>query len=68
MRSGRRETLSLAVRERPRDRGENFDVLYHEVVSGGARLRTIVTKPRAAGRHPVLLLIPGLGASTVTCR
>ena len=65
MRSGRRVTLSLAVRERPRDRGESFDVLYHEVVSGGARLRTIVTKPRAAGRHPVLLLIPGLGASTV---
>jgi serine protease Do len=36
MRSGRRVTLSLAVRERPRDRGESFDVLYHEVVSGGA--------------------------------
>ena len=65
MRSGRRVTLSLAARERPRDRGESFDVLYHEVVSGGARLRTIVTKPRAAGRHPVLLLIPGLGTSTV---
>jgi hypothetical protein len=65
LRDGRRTTLSLVVRERPRDRGENFDVLYHEVVSGGTRLRTIVTKPRAAGRHPVLFLIPGLGASSV---
>ena len=65
MRNGRRMTLSLIVRERPRDRGESFDVLYHEVVSAGARLRTIVTKPHAAGRHPVLLLIPGLGATSV---
>ena len=65
MRSGRRTTRSLLVHERPRDRGANFDVLYHSVVSGGARLRTIVTRPHAAGRHPVLVLIPGLGATTV---
>ena len=65
MRSGRRTTRSLLVHERPRDRGANFDVLYHSVVSGGARLRTIVTRPHAAGRHPVLFLIPGLGATTV---
>jgi pimeloyl-ACP methyl ester carboxylesterase len=65
MRSGRRVTRSLRVHERPRDRGANFDVLYHSVVSGGVRLRTIVTRPHAAGRHPVLFLIPGLGATTV---
>jgi pimeloyl-ACP methyl ester carboxylesterase len=65
MRSGRRTTRSLLVHERPRDRGANFDVLYHSVVSGGARMRTIVTRPHAAGRHPVLFLIPGLGTTTV---
>jgi alpha-beta hydrolase superfamily lysophospholipase len=65
LRNGKRMALRLLVSERPRDRGENFDVLYDEVVSGGSRLRTIVTKPHAAGRHPVLLLIPGLGAGSV---
>jgi pimeloyl-ACP methyl ester carboxylesterase len=65
MRHGRRTTLALLVNERPRDRGETFDVLYHDVMSGGVRLRTIVTRPHAAGRHPVLFLIPGLGATSV---
>ena len=65
LRNGKRTVQRLLVSERPRDRGENFDVLYHEVVSGGTRLRTIVTKPHADGRHPVLLLIPGFGAGTV---
>jgi pimeloyl-ACP methyl ester carboxylesterase len=65
LRNGKRMTLKLLVSERPRDRGESFDVLYHEVLSGGARLRTIVTRPHAPGRHPVLLLIPGLGAGSV---
>jgi alpha-beta hydrolase superfamily lysophospholipase len=65
LRNGKRTVLRLTVSERPRDRGEHFDVLYQEVLSGGARLRTIVTKPHAAGRHPVLLLIPGVGGGSV---
>ena len=64
-RGGRRMILPMTLKERPRDRGETFDVLYHHVVSGGARIRTIVTKPHTPGRHPVLFLIQGLGPTTV---
>src|SRR5438128_1689157 len=63
-RGGRRMILPMTLKERPRDRGETFDVLYHHVVSGGARIRTIVTKPHTPGRHPVLFPIPRPGRST----
>jgi hypothetical protein len=43
LRTGRRIVLSLTLKERPRDGGQNFDVLYEHVVSGPARIRTIVT-------------------------
>jgi pimeloyl-ACP methyl ester carboxylesterase len=65
LRAGRRIILPMTLKERPRDRGESFDVLYHHVVSGAARIRTIVTRPHAPGRHPALFLIQGLGPATV---
>jgi pimeloyl-ACP methyl ester carboxylesterase len=65
LREGKRETKPVTMRERPRDRGENFDVLYHHVVSNGARIRTIVSRPHAPGRHPVFMLIQGLGPQSV---
>jgi pimeloyl-ACP methyl ester carboxylesterase len=60
-RGGQRVTLPVRLKERPRDRGINFEVLYHHVVSGGARIRTMVSRPTAPGRHPALFFIPGMG-------
>jgi len=60
-RAGQRTSLAMTLKECPRDRGETFEVLYHHVVSGGARIRTIVTRPHTPGRHPVFFLIQGLG-------
>jgi hypothetical protein len=65
IRDGQRMVLPLTLKERPRDRGANFDVLYEHVISGDARIRIIVTRPHAPGRHPVLLLIQGLGPATI---
>jgi pimeloyl-ACP methyl ester carboxylesterase len=65
VRDGQRIVLPMTLKERPRDRGDNFDVLYHHVVSRGARIRTIVTRPHATGRHPVLFLIKGAGPGTI---
>jgi pimeloyl-ACP methyl ester carboxylesterase len=65
VRDGQWIALPMTLKERPRDRGDNFDVLYHHVVSRAARIRTIVTRPHAAGRHPVLLLIKGVGPGTI---
>jgi pimeloyl-ACP methyl ester carboxylesterase len=64
-RAGRRVIFPVTLKERPRDRGETFDVLYDHVVSGAARIRTIVTKPHGPGRHPVLFLIQGLGLASI---
>ena len=65
LRTGRRIVLPMTLKERPRDRGRNFDVMYEHVVSGSARIRTIVTRPHAPGRHPVLFLIQGQGPVTI---
>ncbi|MBS1715488.1 MAG: PDZ domain-containing protein [Armatimonadetes bacterium] len=59
-RAGKRLELSSALTERPRDPGnERFSVEYRHVTSHGARMRTIVTKPKKAGKHPGLLFIQG---------
>jgi pimeloyl-ACP methyl ester carboxylesterase len=65
LRDGERHTVTVTIRERPRDRGTNFDVLYGHVRSSGARIRTIVTRPREAGPHPALVLVQALGASSI---
>lgn len=65
LRDGERLTRAVVLKPRPPDRGEGFEVLYHHVVSRGARIRTIVTRPRGGGRHPALFLIQGLGAVTI---
>jgi pimeloyl-ACP methyl ester carboxylesterase len=65
LRTGRRIVVPMTLRERPRDRGQNFDVMYEHVVSGAARIRTIVTRPHTPGRHPVLFLIQGQGPVTI---
>jgi hypothetical protein len=65
VRNGQRLTRSVALTERPRDHGDTFDVLYHHVVSRGARIRTIVTKPHASGKHPVVFLIKGAGLGSL---
>lgn len=64
-RAGRRFILPVTLKERPRDRGETFDVLYDHIVSGAARIRTIVTKPHRPGKHPVLFLIQGVGRASI---
>jgi pimeloyl-ACP methyl ester carboxylesterase len=62
---GKPATRHVPFLEKPRDRGENYDVLYDDVVSYGHRIRTIVTKPKSPGKHPVLFWIQGINASTV---
>lgn len=65
MRNGRRLSRSVLFIERPRDKGNNFDVSYRQVTSNGALIRTIITIPHAQGKHPALLFIQGLGAASI---
>lgn len=62
---GKRETRPIKLVERPRDPGGPYTVRYDSVRSGGVRLRTIVTQPPKEGRLPAVLLIQGLGNSSV---
>ena len=64
-RDSRQVTLSLRLKEPPRDRGANFEVLYHHVVSGGARIRVLVSRPTKPGRYPVLFFIAGMGPVSI---
>jgi pimeloyl-ACP methyl ester carboxylesterase len=61
VREGKTEKKTVELRERPRKRGDGFDVIYDSVTSRGNRLRTIVSKPSGQGRRPAILWIQGLG-------
>lgn len=61
------ETLELRVKlaERPRERDDNFDVIYDFVRVGDLRQRTILTRPKTDVQHPALLYVGDIGAGSV---
>ncbi|MEI8282168.1 MAG: alpha/beta hydrolase, partial [Armatimonadota bacterium] len=60
LRDGKSMSLTSALVERPRDPGgANYTVEYHDIVSHGSRMRTIITKPKKPGKHPGLMFIQG---------
>lgn len=54
-----RREKRVTFREMPREKGEGYDVVYGAVTSHGARLRTIITRPKVEGRHPAIMLLQG---------
>ncbi len=65
MRAGKRATRKATLQEFPRETDSSFDVVYDVVTAFGGRRRTIITKPKDALRHPVLMFIQGLGNFSV---
>jgi pimeloyl-ACP methyl ester carboxylesterase len=59
VRDGVRSEQRVTLQEMPREQGEGYDVIYGAVTSHGARLRTIVARPRGEGRHPAVMLLQG---------
>lgn len=59
VRDGAKAEKRVTLKEMPREKGDGYDVIYGSVTSGGARLRTIVTRPKGEGRHPAVLLLQG---------
>jgi hypothetical protein len=65
LRDGKSETLASSLIEKPRDPGtDTYEVIYSEVLSNGKRMRTIISKPKSAGKHPALLFIQGIGPTS----
>lgn len=65
----RRRTENLVLTgetvPRPKQKADGFEVVYDQVVSRGRRIRVIATHPTAAGPHPTVFLIGGIGAYSV---
>ena len=59
VRDGVKAEKRVTLKEMPREKGDGYDVIYSSVTSHGARLRTIVTRPKAEGRHPAVMLLQG---------
>ncbi len=52
--------LTAPLTERPRDPGnDNYTVTYSSVNACGARMRTIITKPKKPGKFPAVMFIQG---------
>lgn len=58
------ETLT-DVQRLPSEVVAGHEVLYEELDRGDARLRTIVTRPKDAGRSPALLFLQGISCESV---
>ncbi len=61
-RDGKEATAEAKMAPRPKQEEADVDVIYDQVVSQGKRIRVIVTKPKAAGKHPVFFYVGGIGA------
>src|SRR5262249_56755696 len=61
LRGGQRVEKAVQLKPRPWEVSADAEVLYDSVVAEAARRRTIVTRPKAAGRYPAVLLVGGLG-------
>lgn len=61
------ETVKVDVtpKERPRETSDDYEVIYDDVEVNGLRLRTYVTKPKAEGKRPAILLIPSPSPSPI---
>lgn len=64
-RDGNEQTIKVPVKPKPSDVTDTYETVYDEVVSNGHRIRTFVTKPKMAGKHPVFFWIQGIGTGSV---
>lgn len=60
-RAGQKMTKTVTLKPRPFEVTPDATVLYRSVQAEGARRRVIITRPKAAGHYPAVLLMGGLG-------
>ncbi|MGZ3854474.1 MAG: PDZ domain-containing protein [Flavisolibacter sp.] len=64
----RRSKLSsttLILLPKQMETSDNYDIIYSSMVSGTNKLRTIITKPKAIGSYPAVLIIGGVGCYSI---
>ena len=61
VRDGETSEREVTLSEMPRETSPDYDVVYDSVRANDALRRTIITRPRTAGRHPAVLFAGGIG-------
>jgi hypothetical protein len=61
VRAGQESTKTATLKPRPFETSPDADVLYRSVTVDGARRRVIITRPKAPGRYPAVMIMGGLG-------
>jgi len=52
---------TLLIKPFPYETSPDYEILYKSVTVDNARRRVIITKPKAAGRHPAIFFVGGIG-------
>ena len=61
LRAGKALTKVVLVKARPFETSPDFDIVYQSVTVDGSRRRVIITRPKAAGKYPAVILVNGIG-------
>jgi pimeloyl-ACP methyl ester carboxylesterase len=61
LRNQSQQPVTVTLNPRPFETNPDFDVIYRSVDTKGGRRRVIITKPKAAGKYPAVLLVGGIG-------
>lgn len=59
VRDGVKAEKRVTLKEKPREKGDGYEVIYSSVTNRGTRQRTIITRPKGEGRHPAVMLLQG---------
>jgi pimeloyl-ACP methyl ester carboxylesterase len=65
VRDGRSRPIELVVGPFALEKSDEFDIIYSSTSADGARYRTIYTKPKKVGRHPLLFIVHGVGCGAI---
>jgi pimeloyl-ACP methyl ester carboxylesterase len=62
---GESNDREIALKGRPRETSDAYEVIYGTLPTQVGRLRTILTRPRSAGKRPALFFIQGIGGYSI---
>jgi len=65
LRAGQEVTADVVLLPRPMETATEYDVVYDSAGESGQRVRTVLTKPKDAGKHAAVLFMHGLAPNTI---
>ncbi|MFL5763214.1 MAG: PDZ domain-containing protein [Bacteroidia bacterium] len=64
-RNAKLKTTTVNLLPKAKETSSDFEIIYSSVTSGANQLRTIITKPKGAGKYPAVLIIGGVGCYSI---